>query len=65
MDEYQFFEDWWNVESEEDFRQPVCVWCFRDCAECLVKALRGTWHRGEVIIPKREETEDNEEVFSV
>ena len=65
MDDFQFYEDWWNVESEEDFRQPVCVGCFRDCAECLVKALKGTWHRGEVIIPKREETEDNEEVFSV
>ena len=65
MDEFHFFEDWWNVESEEDFRQPVCVWCFRDCAECLVRTLKGTWHRGEVIIPKREETEDNEEVFSV
>ena len=64
MDEFQFYEDWWNVESEEDFRQPVCVWCFRDCAECLVKALKGTWHRGEVIIPKHD-SEDNEEVFSV
>lgn len=61
-DEYQYYEDWWNVEEEEDFRQPVCVWCFNDCKECLVRTLKGTWHRWEVIIPK-DNSCDNEEVF--
>lgn len=61
MDEFQFYEDWWNVESEDKFRQPICVGCTKDCRECIFKTLAWAGHREGTIIP--DNSCDNEEVF--
>lgn len=63
MDDFQFYEDWWNVESEDAYRQPTCVGCVKDCRECVLRTLAWAGHREGTIIPEKDNSCDNEEVF--